>query len=633
MRAWWRGLAVLLLGSALTLWHLWPLPLYWRTHLQGGNFEDSWMNAWHIDWMRHCVSAGQNPFFAPGLHHPLGAELVWHTMAPAKSLLGALFSLYLEDSIASLNLVIVSSFVLTALTSYLLCAYFVRDLPARRRTLSALIGMCVFTFSRYHLAHAIAHMNLTAIEGMPLFLLAFLRHSEAHERGERARGWLVCAGFAAGYTALCDFYYVYYLYLFTGAWYAVRTWQRGQELLRGRALRSALTVWGVGLLGALPAIVPLLLHLSPQPIAHHHDDSDYPADLLTPFYPDRLSMWNAWIPQAPRDALNRMQKSLLNDAEGGCFVGVAAPALAWIGVRGSPPKSPARALGVLAIVFYVLSLGVFLNLGGNEPQPAWVALLLLCGVVLLLLRPSSALRQDLRRALVLVMLVAPLLTLTAYGEVLRVRIPMPFLLFKHLVPLFGRGGMPVRLLLLTQLCLALLATRGTAQVLARSARFAPLVAMVLLALVNLETKSVPFTMVPVPPSSPAFDMIRDDPEPIAVFTDHVIGQWEQRAHHRPVSFARQSRLPVREAGLLTHPLQRYLVDHHTMGRIAGDSEVVAMREALRAGNFRYFVAHSATVYASDTPAPIAVQRDRLVREQLGGVLVYADADRQIYRFW
>ena len=86
-------------------------------------------------------------------------------------------------------------------------------------------------------------------------------------------------------------------------------------------------------------------------------------------------------------------------------------------------------------------------------------------------------------------------------------------------------------------------------------------------------------------------------------------------------------------GLLTHPLQRYLVDHHTMGRIAGDSEVVAMREALRAGNFRYFVAHSATVYASDTPAPIAVQRDRLVREQLGGVLVYADADRQIYRFW
>ena len=58
-----------------------------------------------------------------------------------------------------------------------------------------------------------------------------------------------------------------------------------------------------------------------------------------------------------------------------------------------------------------------------------------------------------------------LLALTAIGaamshEDLTVRIPMPYIFFKEVAPLYSRGGMSVRFLLMTQLALAVLVPFG-----------------------------------------------------------------------------------------------------------------------------------------------------------------------------
>ena len=202
-----------------------------------------------------------------------------------------------------------------------------------------------------------------------------------------------------------------------------------------------------------------------RPISYHHGDSDYPADLLSPLLPDHLSMWNAFIPAAPRRAINLLQRGILNDIEGGCYWGFGAPLLAVLAWRRK--AQGARVLVGLFVAFWALSLGVYLNLGGFEAQPAAVGVALAGGALLLVpaLR-ASRWGRDVRTFVLVVMLAAPLMQLTEHGRPALVRIPMPFLLFKHLVPLFGRGGMPVRFLLLSQLCLALLAAFGSVHALA-----------------------------------------------------------------------------------------------------------------------------------------------------------------------
>lgn len=623
-----RQSVIAFVTAALTLFHTWPLGRVWRTEVLGGHLEDPWMNMWHIDWMRRSLLAGKSPFFSEALHHPLGAELYWHTLAPAKTVLGALL-LSFCGPIAAYNLVVLGTFVLTGMSMFWLCHDRLRvlSLPTWTRDLCALIGACVFNFSRYHLAHSIAHVNLAALEGMPLFLLGYFR---ALESGKRR--YVVLAGLSAGYVAACDFYYLYYLALFAGGWLLLRIWDDDRlfspRLFARTDVRRALWVAGAALLGSLPVLLPLATHMHPAPISYHHGDSEYPADLLAPFCPDHLSYWNGKLPAVIRLTINRMQREITNDAEGGCFVGVTAPILAILALRAKVPD--AHKHRNLLLAFAVLSLGVYLQIGGLEIHPPFVAVLLVTALGLVVL-PRSPAGRDLRILLLVLLAITPFLQLTAYGAPVRVRVPMPFLLFKELVPLFGRGGMPVRFLLMTQLSLAVLAAFGAARLGAR--RHGLWLLSAALILVNLETVSVPFRS-GAPASAEPLGVIRDDREPeIAVYTDHVLGQWEETLHHKPVSFARQSRLPVRELALYDSPLRRHLADPKHMGDPVDSASASSLRALLEAGHYKYFVAHTATTRFGDYPLELQLARDRLIREQLGGVLVHADAERQIYRFW
>lgn len=641
LRRWLRQGVVLLVVSALTVLHTWPLARVWRTHLLGGRFEDPWMNLWHLDWMRRSVLEGKSPFFARMLHYPLGAELYWHTLAPAKSVPGALLLPWLGP-VGSLNAMVAGTFVLTGMTTFWLCSDRLRraGLVGHVADAAALVGACVFDFSRYHLCHAVAHLNLAALEGLPLFVLAFLRWVEGG-----SRRWLWLGAVTAGYVAYCDFYYVYYLALFAAFWMVGSVWSSGGRVLSRQVLartdvRRAFWLAGAAGVAVLPAVLPLLMHLHPAPISYHHGDSDYPADLLSPFLPDHLSMWNALIPAAPRKAINLLQRGILNDIEGGCFLGLWAPLLAVLAVQRK--SHGARIHGGLFVAFWLLSLGVYLNIGGFEPQPVAVGVVLV-GLLLWLLPVLRTARwgRDVRIGIVLLMVATPLLSVTAYGRPVFVRIPLPFLLFKHLVPLFGRGGMPVRFLLLSQLCLAVLAAFGAAHALSwlaprwRDPRVATGVgALGLLAGVTLDTKSAALPVTYLPHREHAFDEIRLDPEPgVAVFTDHVMGQWEETLHHKPVSYARQSRLPAREQVFQQSVLSRILVDVRYMD-VEVDEELLAQLGAeISWGHYKYFVAHTAALTVEDDHRELAPWRHRLVVEDLGGVPIYADADIQIYRFW
>jgi hypothetical protein len=632
---------VLLVMTILSVIHTWPLALFWRTHLAGGRNEDPWMNAWHIDWVRRAVLESKNPFFADVLHYPLGAELYWHTLVPAKSIWGLLLVPAL-GSVASYNLIIFATFILTGMTAYWLFSdrlahAGVTDIA---RIGGAFVGACVLDFSRYHLAHSFAHMDLSSLEGLPLYLLFFFRYLEAPRRSS-----LIGAALSIGYVAFCNFYYIYYLALFSLLWVAFRAWKRGPLLsfasLRSDDVRRAGRVGAAALVACLPAVMPLLLHLHPAPIGTHHGDSDYPADPLLLVLPDALSVWQHFLPTSVLIAVRKLQGGILNDVEGGVFLGVAAPILAFIGWRTRTEDT--RNLFWIGVCFAVLSFGTHLHIGGQSQFPAQI--FLLAGTALAFTNKRFRAKPYARDVLVLLVVacaVSLVVPITAWGERATAEIPMPYLFFKHMVPLFGRGGMPVRFLLLTQICLAALASIGAAKLIERvradPTGKAAIAAGLLTALTTYECKSVTFPLSEIKPLPAAFDVIRDDPERSAVLTDHVIGQWEETLHHRPISFARQSRTPVRELEFLEAPLFRAIVNLYDLDKEWSEGDVHELRAKLRASHYRFYVGHTEAVapiarQRKTTVDVLAQRRAQFVEGVLGGTLLYRDADREIYQFW
>jgi hypothetical protein len=623
-----RHALVLALFGVLSVFHTWPLARDLRGHLVGGK-EDVFMNVWHIGWMRQALwEAPQNPYFAPGLHHPLGAELYWHTLSPAKTGWGAVLLGFMRPETAY-NLLLLSTFVLAGYTAWLLCQQLLRraGFAPLLADVAAIAGACTFDFSRYHLAQASAHLNLAAIEGIPLYLYFFLRWQD---EGRKRLLWGV--GLSALYVLLSDYYYIFYLALFCALWLVGERWQHGRllslETFRDTGLRRALWAAGAAGVACIPGLLPLLLHLKPEPLKSHHGDSDYYVDLAALFIPDPMSAWVGAVPREWGNLVVRLVRETMasNVEESGYFLGWGVLVLAALALRWGVPHGK-RWLSIGAC-FLVLSFGTVLQINGSRSVTPVFFLLLAAGLVLLpgrRMADSSGRRYDVVAVLLLCAAAGLSSPFTAFGKPLEVQLPLPYVVFKSVVPLFGRAGMPVRFGLMVTLVLAVLLGFAAAHLGARAARHktglglgvASLVAMV----PNIEYRHQPMSMVRVPEMPAIFDEIARQPPHVAVITDHVIGQWEQLYHRHPVSFARQSRLPVREAGLEDMRLFQAL---HQVSGCYGDvtpQERERMRAYLREHHFGYYVDHRFN--------PMC---DRFVREVLGGEQAHRGSWLTVYRF-
>ncbi|AGC47174.1 hypothetical protein MYSTI_05899 [Myxococcus stipitatus DSM 14675] len=617
---------VLLVFTLLSVVHTWPLVPKLHTHLVTGR-EDVLASVWQTWWSHQALWVEpQNPFFAPGLHWPLGAELYWHTPAFAKSMWGAVLVPFMSPE-AAYNLLILSTFVLTGYTAWLLMRYLLEraGVAPVLAAVAALAGASVFDFSRYHLAHATTHLNLSALEGLPLYLYFFFRWLD-----EGQRKWLVGLGLATLYTMLCDYYYLVYLALFSFAWVVMERWRHGPLVSVGTLKDATVRRAGWAALAAavacLPMAMTLAVHLFPAPVSQHHGDSDYFTDLYAFFIPDTLSAWMEALPRWAREFSVSLVRGKMatNAEEAGSFLGWLTPVIAVFALwRGVPDGR--RWVG-LGLAFAALSMGTVLNIGLSDQTSPFVPLLL----ITLLVASVPAWRgrswhRDVVLALGLCTVTAAVAPFTAFGHEFRFAFPLPYLAFKHVVPLFTRGGMPVRLALPATLVLGVLVSFGAAylgQLASRWGKAAMVGAALLVAVVpNVEYLSRPLKMVQMPTLPPIFDEIRDAPMPAAVFTDHVLGQWEQTRHGKPVSVARQARLPVRETALTNLRVYRALEGRHEGYSPVSPEEREEMRAFLKQNHYRWFVAHY------HHPA-----RERFVVEELGGERAYSDGYVTVYRF-
>ena len=252
---------VLALYALLTLVMTWPAGANLAQAIPGDGF-DGWQNYWNLWWMKVAlVERIQSPFVTDLLYHPTGVNLYFHTLNPFNGLVtlpiqlsGNLFLAY--------NGVVFLSWVLGGYGVFLL----VRWLLGGDGWLAPFLAGLVYVFAPFHMAHLLGHMQVMSLEWIPFYILALLR---GMRRARQGRSWArdgLLAGLFLALTGLCDWYFVLYLFLFTGL--AV-IWQVGEQL-RGKAARiaapsrlaSALSVLGPPLLAGgvfLLLLSPILL--------------------------------------------------------------------------------------------------------------------------------------------------------------------------------------------------------------------------------------------------------------------------------------------------------------------------------------------------------------------------------------
>jgi len=257
-----RGSAVLAPAGFLLLTVVLTYPLVTRfaSAIPGDGF-DGWQNYWNLWWVKVALLREHaQPFFTDLLDHPTGVGLLFHTLNPFNGLLTLPVQLA-WGLLPAYNSVVLFSFAVGGFGAYLLARQVLG--PGRGR-LPAFAAGVIFTFSPFHIAHLLGHMQVISLEWIPFYALYLVRivggaqnaipntqypipnarypipNTQYRKPRTPCRDMLLAALFLI-LIGLCDWYYVLYCLLFTAV---VLVWAGWRALLSCRAaaeMRPALS--------------------------------------------------------------------------------------------------------------------------------------------------------------------------------------------------------------------------------------------------------------------------------------------------------------------------------------------------------------------------------------------------------
>ncbi len=274
----------LLLYTLLTAAMTWPLALALTSTIPGDSF-DGWQNFWNLWWVKIALVERQTtPFVTDMLYAPTGVGLYFHTLNPFNGL--ATLPVQLAGGLyLAYNAVVWLSWVLGGYGVFLLTLWVMRagfefgvgrsgtqsqipNLNSQPSYVAAFVAGLIFTFAPFHMAHLLGHMQVMSLQWMPFYILYLLRAT--HRQGI-GHPWLrdgLLAGLFLVLVGLCDWYFVLYLFLFTGlycvwriAYVALR--RRSEPILRNmqyaiRSLLPALLASLVFVILLSPILIPMI---------------------------------------------------------------------------------------------------------------------------------------------------------------------------------------------------------------------------------------------------------------------------------------------------------------------------------------------------------------------------------------
>ncbi len=384
-------LSALLGYLGLTLILTYPLVEDFGRAIPGDGF-DGWQNVWNIWWVKQSLLIEQvHPYFTRMVDYPAGVYLYFHTLNIFNGLTFLPVTLN-AGSLIAYNVAVVFSFVIGGYGTYLLALYCLRRVSTRQPAgslyhhLAAFVAGVVFAFSPYHMAHLLGHMQLISLEWLPFFALFTMRqvdqaidagrnsHATTQNRPGLLKAILPASLLATLFLLLvvsCDWYYAFYMVLFSGLYWLWVTIRRRTWL--APTLSLALT-------GLLFLLITAGLWI---PMVRESLTSDYmvppagstqrlSADLTAFFTPSTLHpWWGSW-------AAGWADRFTASTSERTVFAGYSVLLLAIAGLLTR--RRLALFWGLSAAAFALLALGPVLHIGGQTqfaglgpiPLPYWI---------------------------------------------------------------------------------------------------------------------------------------------------------------------------------------------------------------------------------------------------------------------
>jgi hypothetical protein len=402
LRRWLRtDLLIIGLYLGLTLVLTYPLVTHLTTHVPGTNV-DEYAFVWNLWWFKHAIfDLHTSPLYTQFIFYPLGVSLVLYTLNILNDVL-ALPLLPLLGLVATSNVILIFSFVISGYGAYLLVRYL---LNAPRTTdhgqqttdhgpqttdhrpqttdhgprttdhthLAAFVAGLVYAFTASRFVYAaLGHYDLLSTEWLPfyvLFLIKALRQPASHPPVlQRGWEWVRYAlsemryALAAGLFATLNMYgertFGIFLGLFTLLYLAFAlAGKEASPRLPGRVVAWRLvTMVAVATILYLPVLIPTLreMLLGDYALEGWGGAEFLSADLLGFFTPTILHpLWGQWAKQTTA------QFADINTV----FLGYLATALAiFAAVRY---RRRLAVWTVTALASAILALGPLLHVNGR----------------------------------------------------------------------------------------------------------------------------------------------------------------------------------------------------------------------------------------------------------------------------
>jgi hypothetical protein len=488
-----EGAFVLLGYAILTLAMTYPLILEFGRAIPGDGF-DGWQNYWNLWWVRVAlVEQGANPIFTHILYHPTGVSLAFHTL----NIFNGLFTLPIQlaaDLFPAYNTVVYFSFVAGAFGAYLLARYALLKAGWHGRWTvwpAALAGV-IYGFSPFHFAHLLGHMQVLSLQWLPFAALGLLRGLDQLDAGRPGVGRIVRAAAMPALflilVGLCDWYYAFYISLFTAVLLVYR-------LIARRLRWPHLAAIGLAWLAFLVILAPMWL-----PMAREAGQADYmvpdesqaldlSADLLAFVTPSEFHpIWG--------EAASRFGSRLpTSRSERVLFAGYLPLLLGGLAACKLGRRS--RFWWVATLAFVICALGPILHIGGKTEF---------------------------------------------FGGV---TIPLPYMLLYRLAPVVRIARSIARFDVMVMLNLSVLAALGLAWIIKRFGQRPAAIGAIAIAIVCFEFWSAPYPF--SPPDTPAFyEQLAGEEGEFAVL--NLPMNWDrpgyllyQTVHQKPLTVAYISR--------------------------------------------------------------------------------------------
>jgi len=353
--SWTTHLGVMVGFLVLTVLFLYPASFQFTTRIVGAH-NDAFENLWNFWWIHHVLTGPPTSFFVTDyLFHPHGVILHLHSLSLANAAAAAVLQGLVSLSTAY-NLIAMASFALSGWAMFWLAYDRAGSVPA-----SFLAGF-VYTFSPYHLAHGLGHINLMGLQWLPLYVLFLMRTRRRSRLTEP-----VLAALFLILTALTSWYYFVFALVLTFLYGAWETYRTPGDVLGGWALGRWLLTLLLAAAVLLPLLVPMMAVSSSHSFYGQHVSETWSVDAASLLCPGRLTSLGRVF--SPSDCWNPFPRSI----EGGTYLGVTVLLLA---LYGSTRHEEGTFWGLVGAGALVLALGPVLHLLGrvySVPLPfAWL---------------------------------------------------------------------------------------------------------------------------------------------------------------------------------------------------------------------------------------------------------------------